>query len=132
AIDLRREIQVEHDSGVVRQHHAMNSAKRMYLARIDKCSLDMTIAVYQGQHAEEDWQRDLNQYSGIRHPNFLQIYGAVQSSGLHAVVFYDDLVPLSEMYESYRNSSILYVYLRACVIRDFNVGSQFRIATYLD
>ncbi|KAJ6549630.1 hypothetical protein B0H10DRAFT_2128284 [Mycena sp. CBHHK59/15] len=115
AIDLRREIRVEHNSGIVRRHRSANSAKRMYSARIDKCSSDMTIAVYQGQHAEEDWRRDLDQYSGIHHPNFLQIYGAVQSSGLHAVVFYDDLVPLDEMYDSYHNSPILYVYLGACV-----------------
>ncbi|KAJ6549638.1 hypothetical protein B0H10DRAFT_2128352, partial [Mycena sp. CBHHK59/15] len=103
----------------------------MYSARIDGHSSDMTVTVYQGQDAEEDWRQDLDQYSGIRHPNFLQIYGAVQSSGLHAVVFYDDLVPLDEMYDSYHNSPILYVYLGACVSNDFQVGSQFHITTYL-
>ncbi|KAJ6573599.1 hypothetical protein B0H10DRAFT_2105012 [Mycena sp. CBHHK59/15] len=126
AIDLHREIRVEHNSGMVRQHRSTNSAKRMYSARIDGCSSDMTIALYQ------KWRQDLNKYSDIHHPNFLQIYGTVQSSELHAVVFYDGLVPLREMHDSYHNSPILYTYFGACVNMDFNVGSQFHITTYLD
>ncbi|KAJ6549636.1 hypothetical protein B0H10DRAFT_1968987 [Mycena sp. CBHHK59/15] len=86
-IYLQKEIQVAGNSGVVCRHYSVNSAKQMYSACIDGCSL--AVAMYQGQHTEEDWQQDLKKLSGICHLNFVQIYSVVQSSVLHAVVFHD-------------------------------------------
>ncbi|KAJ7261432.1 hypothetical protein C8J57DRAFT_1513960 [Mycena rebaudengoi] len=53
---------------------------------------DMTVAIYQGENAEENWRRELAKYSGIRHPNFIQLYGTVSSPGLHAIIFHDGSV----------------------------------------
>ncbi|KAJ6620020.1 hypothetical protein B0H10DRAFT_2216312 [Mycena sp. CBHHK59/15] len=65
-LDLRKEIRMEQDSGVVNRRRAVNFARRMYSARLNRLSSDMTVALYQGQNAEEDWRQDLERYSGIR------------------------------------------------------------------
>ncbi|KAJ6565351.1 hypothetical protein B0H10DRAFT_1094100 [Mycena sp. CBHHK59/15] len=83
---LGKAIRVDDRSGLVERRRGgsvkrvhVTSAKRMHWARIEGRSSDMTAVVYQGQNAEEDWRWDINQYSGIRHPNILQIYGVVKS-----------------------------------------------------
>ncbi|KAJ7218266.1 hypothetical protein B0H12DRAFT_329549 [Mycena haematopus] len=77
----------------------------------------MTVAVYQGQNAEEEWRRDVNKYSGVRHPKFLQVYGVTGSSSLYATVFHDDLVSLQEIYWLCRRSSLATAYLDAYFVR---------------
>ncbi|KAJ7104847.1 hypothetical protein C8R44DRAFT_807174 [Mycena epipterygia] len=49
----------------------------------------MTAAIYEGEHAEETWRHELSKYSGFRHPNFVQLYGTVNSGGLYATIFHD-------------------------------------------
>ncbi|KAJ6608027.1 hypothetical protein B0H10DRAFT_1955771 [Mycena sp. CBHHK59/15] len=73
-----------------------------------------------GRNAEEDWQLDLDLYSGIRgsHPNILQIYGVVKSCKLYAAIFHDDLVPYDEMFRLYCDSPILDVCFKACARAD--------------
>ncbi|KAJ7110456.1 hypothetical protein C8R44DRAFT_742942 [Mycena epipterygia] len=71
----------------------------------------MTVAVYRGANAEKNWKREIEKYSGIRHPNLVQLYGTVNSGGLYAIIFHDELVPLGEYVEEYQNSVILTVYL---------------------
>ncbi|KAJ7094198.1 hypothetical protein C8R44DRAFT_814826 [Mycena epipterygia] len=73
----------------------------------------MTVAVYQGENAEEAWRRDIANYSGLRHPNIVQLYGAVNSGSLYATIFHDDLVPFEEFLEQYQHSVICTVYLYA-------------------
>ncbi|KAJ7094200.1 hypothetical protein C8R44DRAFT_814836 [Mycena epipterygia] len=76
----------------------------------------MTVAVYQGENAEETWRRNLAHYSGLRHPNIVQLYGAVNSGGLYAMIFHDDLVSSDEFLEEYQHSVLSAVYL----YRQFN------------
>ncbi|KAJ7104881.1 hypothetical protein C8R44DRAFT_886908 [Mycena epipterygia] len=72
---------------------------------------DMTVAIYQGERAEENWKCELSKYSGFRHPNFVQLYGTVNSGGLYATIFHDDLVPVKQFIEEHRKSVVSTVYL---------------------
>ncbi|KAJ7137059.1 hypothetical protein C8R44DRAFT_365229 [Mycena epipterygia] len=116
-LDLRNEISAKRGQGMINRRREIGSARRIYSVRITGKSSDMTASVYQGPYSEEDSQRELSQYSGIRHPRFLQIYGVVRSCALHAVVFHDDLVAVEEMLTLYRDLSITFVYFRACLSR---------------
>ncbi|KAJ7147407.1 hypothetical protein C8R43DRAFT_953102 [Mycena crocata] len=49
----------------------------------------MTVAMYQGDNAEAEWQQHISTVSVLRHPNLVQIYGAANSSGMYATVFHD-------------------------------------------
>ncbi|KAJ6536961.1 hypothetical protein B0H19DRAFT_380106 [Mycena capillaripes] len=89
------------------------SIRRTYSARIKGRKSDMTVAVYQGQNAEEEWQRDVKKYSGVRHPKFLQIYGVLEPCSLYATVFHDDLISLQEIYWLCRRSALATAYLDA-------------------
>ncbi|KAF7364453.1 hypothetical protein MSAN_01106400 [Mycena sanguinolenta] len=113
-LDLRSEIRVDAASGAVWRHREQKgtSVRRMYSARVVGHSEPMTVALYQGHNAEEEWKRDLTRYSGLRHPHILQIYASASSSGMHAVVFHDDLIPYRQFVDSFRHSVIL----KACII----------------
>ncbi|KAJ7509085.1 hypothetical protein B0H11DRAFT_2270607 [Mycena galericulata] len=122
-VDLRHEIRID-TSGVVHRKGAKASAKKMYSARIEGRQSDMTVAVYQGENAEEKWKRELAKYSGIRHPNFVQPFGIVSSPGLYATVFHDELVPVRQYIEEYGHSMISAVYLYGYF------GGEFQDATH--
>jgi hypothetical protein len=69
------------------------------------------------------------------HPNLVQLYGIVNSPGLHAAVFHDsqyislsspqitkvlffssDLIPPTELLQKYRNSHLSTVFLWVCMV----------------
>ncbi|KAJ7127750.1 hypothetical protein C8R44DRAFT_873550 [Mycena epipterygia] len=120
-VDLRNEIHLEH-SGVVNRQRGLRPARRVYTARIEGKQSDMTVAVYQGENAEETWKRELSKYSGLRHPNFVQLYASVNSDGLYATIFHDDLVPLKQFVDEYRHSVISTVYLYDCFIAELRIN----------
>ncbi|KAJ7110919.1 hypothetical protein C8R44DRAFT_259256 [Mycena epipterygia] len=111
-LDLRNEIRLE-GGRVVNQQHRRCAARRIYTTRIDGRQSDMTVAVYEGENAEETWKRELSKYSGLRHPNIVQVYGAVNSAGLYATIFHEDLMPLKQFVDEYRHSVMSFVYLYA-------------------
>ncbi|KAJ7759370.1 hypothetical protein DFH07DRAFT_1060222, partial [Mycena maculata] len=51
-IYLRNEIRLDAESGVVDRHNVRGSVRRVYLAKINGKSADMTVALYQGDSAE--------------------------------------------------------------------------------
>jgi hypothetical protein len=63
-IDLRTEITLDEESGLVRRQRGRASVRRMYSARIK--ALDMTVALYEGENAEADWRRDISKYVWLR------------------------------------------------------------------
>ncbi|KAJ7745110.1 hypothetical protein B0H16DRAFT_1889480 [Mycena metata] len=74
----------------------------------------MTVAIYQGDGAQEEWEDDISLYSSVRHPNFLQLFGTVNSgSGIYAAIFYDELIPFEVFVDSYRHSPVKIVYIYA-------------------
>ncbi|KAJ6512553.1 hypothetical protein C8R45DRAFT_1152250 [Mycena sanguinolenta] len=121
-VNLLNEIQVHSVSVTPSPHHERGSVTRLlirplirrtYSARVKGRRSDMTVAVYQGHNAEEEWRRDVDKYSGVRHPKFLQVYGVTGSSSLYATVFHDDLVSLQEIYWLCRRSTLATAYLDA-------------------
>ncbi|KAJ7082777.1 hypothetical protein C8R44DRAFT_753652 [Mycena epipterygia] len=84
----------------------------MYSAKVEGRKSPMTVVIYQGESAEEQWRKDISTYSRLRHPNFVQIYGAASSSCMHATIFHDDL---------YRHSPILTVYIWGCCCTEYTV-----------
>ncbi|KAJ7870550.1 hypothetical protein B0H13DRAFT_2280594, partial [Mycena leptocephala] len=130
-VDLRHEIQLDMWS-VVRRQHGGAPVWRIYSAHIEGRRSDMTVAVYQGPNAEENWKSEVQKYSGIRrvhsffhkadylnllrsHPNFLQLYGAVSSSRLYATIFHDELVPYADYMEEHYLPPMLTVYRLGCI-----------------
>ncbi|KAF7371254.1 hypothetical protein MSAN_00761200 [Mycena sanguinolenta] len=107
-VKLGKEIRT---SSVVGQQIRGTSARRMYAAEIRRDPGPVTVAVYQGHGAEEEWREHLAKYESIRHPNIMQLYGLVSASGIRAMVFYDELIPLSQFLSRFRHSPILKAYI---------------------
>ncbi|KAJ7802927.1 hypothetical protein B0H13DRAFT_2495127 [Mycena leptocephala] len=117
-IDLLEEICLDNKTGVVgRNHRERTRVRRMYPAKIDGRKLGVTVAVYQGKGAEEEWRQDIANYMTIRHPNIIQMRGAASSGGIHATLFHDDLIPFEQFLDRY--SSILKVFIHGYCIKDF-------------
>ncbi|KAF7364409.1 hypothetical protein MSAN_01101700 [Mycena sanguinolenta] len=85
----------------------------------------MTVALYQGDNAEEEWKRDLSHYSALRHPHILQIYARASSSGIHAVVFHDDLIPFTQFLGYFRYSAILRAYISWYMSADLHNAEEY-------
>ncbi|KAJ6580622.1 hypothetical protein B0H19DRAFT_1369173 [Mycena capillaripes] len=111
-IDLQDEIRVDNRSGVVNRH-SKRARVRVYSAKLDGRTSNMTVAMYQGKGAEEDWREDIARYMAIRHPNILQIFAAASSRNIYATVYHGDLIPLRQFLDLYRHSPILTVYIYA-------------------
>ncbi|KAF7377044.1 hypothetical protein MSAN_00122500 [Mycena sanguinolenta] len=108
-IDLRHEIRVDKHTGVA----------------IDRRTKRVTVALYQGNDAEEEWRQDIDKYMHLRHPNIVQICGAASSNGIHATLFNDDLIPVQEVLDRYRDSPCSSAYIYACCVESgFHGGIQ--------
>ncbi|KAJ7628104.1 hypothetical protein B0H17DRAFT_1218340 [Mycena rosella] len=64
-LDLRNEIRLV-ASGEVYRRRGRQSVRRVYSAQIQGSKSKMTVAVYQGENAEEAWRADVAQYSRLR------------------------------------------------------------------
>ncbi|KAJ7461446.1 hypothetical protein FB451DRAFT_1404680 [Mycena latifolia] len=64
-LDLRNEIRL--DSGVAyRCWNPMRLVRRLYSAWIHGSKSPMTVALYQGENAEEDWRQDISRHAWLR------------------------------------------------------------------
>ncbi|KAJ7741284.1 hypothetical protein B0H16DRAFT_1565184 [Mycena metata] len=118
-INLLRKIKRSEGCDVVRCKHVQNFVRTMYSARIHECKSNMTVALYQGDSAEERWREDVSRYSRLRHLYLAQLYGIVHTADLNAVVFHDDLVPHTELLDQYCDSHLSTVFFWACMDSDF-------------
>ncbi|KAF7374176.1 hypothetical protein MSAN_00299400 [Mycena sanguinolenta] len=111
-VDLQREIRLDKPSGVV-------SLRRLYSAKIEHgtSSVARTVAVYQGDEAEQEWRHDIAKYMAVRHPNIVQLWGTASCGNIHAAVFNDDLIPFQQFADLYRHSHFTTVYIHAYVVR---------------
>ncbi|KAF7377051.1 hypothetical protein MSAN_00123200 [Mycena sanguinolenta] len=125
-IDLQQQIRVDNYTGVAyfqRQRacvRRVHSAKAIIAGRKSK----VTVAIYQGNDAEQEWRDDVAKHMSLRHPNIVQICGAASSNGLHATLFNDDLIPLRAFLDGFHNSPVLTVYIYACCNSDFSVRNS--------
>ncbi|KAF8215563.1 hypothetical protein K438DRAFT_2007919 [Mycena galopus ATCC 62051] len=117
-LDLQNEI---NGPGTVSRRHGTDARRKMYSVKIWQSSSDRmtSAAMYTGKDAEQNWERDLAVYSGIRHPNFLQVHGLVNAHGIYATVFHDDLMPLAGLFSFYAGSLITTTYLHWYIYREF-------------
>ncbi|KAF8175074.1 hypothetical protein K438DRAFT_1979948 [Mycena galopus ATCC 62051] len=90
-LDLRHEIRFECGSDTACHRNCGGSARKFYSARIHDCNANLTAAVYQGETAEEDLRDTVLKYSWLRHPNVVQLFGTVTTSGIHAAVYHDEI-----------------------------------------
>ncbi|KAJ7036905.1 hypothetical protein C8F04DRAFT_1093805 [Mycena alexandri] len=110
-IDLQKELTVNKEWSAIGRRREHGCVRRMYSAKVDGRKSDLTVGVYQGHGAEEDWQRDTEIYMSVRHPNIIQIWAGASDGNIHATVFHGDLVPLEAFLA--RQSPIMTVYLCA-------------------
>ncbi|KAF7374203.1 hypothetical protein MSAN_00302400 [Mycena sanguinolenta] len=114
-IDLQREIYLHGRSGVV-------SLRRLHSAKllVDRERLDVTVAVYQGAGAEQEWRRHIKKYMAtLSHPNIVQLYGTASYGNIHAAVFHDDLIPLQQMLDLYAHAPMSTVYIHVYIRLEF-------------
>ncbi|KAJ6512400.1 hypothetical protein C8R45DRAFT_321774 [Mycena sanguinolenta] len=122
-IDLQREIQLHKRSGVA-------SLRRLHSARVEGKASDVTVAVYQGDRGEEEWRRDIARYKAVRHPNIVQLYGAVSCGDIHAVVFHDDLIPFQQFLDLYRHSHFSRAYIHVYMDAEFQAVEDYFMSAF--
>ncbi|KAF7334341.1 hypothetical protein MSAN_02379000 [Mycena sanguinolenta] len=85
-VKLVREICLSTESGVVgRQSRGVGVRRTVYHAEIRGDPGTVTVAMYQGDSAEEEWRKDVAKYESIWDPRIMQLYGLVSSTGLYAM-----------------------------------------------
>ncbi|KAF7377028.1 hypothetical protein MSAN_00120900 [Mycena sanguinolenta] len=126
-IDLRHQIRVDKlrvdEWGVSNaQSHGRACVRRVHSgrARIDGRKSRVTVAMYQGNSAEEEWRQSIAQYMSLR-----QICGAASSNGIHATLFNDDLIPLREILDHHQDSHFSKVYIYAHCNQDFTEAFDY-------
>ncbi|KAF7353215.1 Kinase-like protein [Mycena sanguinolenta] len=88
------------------------TVRRVYKAKLEgRESGHMTVAVYEGDGAEETWNEHLANYESIRHPNVMQLYGLVNTQRLRGMVFHDELIPYDQFFRRFQHSPILSTYI---------------------
>ncbi|KAJ7616606.1 hypothetical protein FB45DRAFT_230778 [Roridomyces roridus] len=128
-IDLRDLI--DGPGGVYRRLHKMGCVKRIYSARVDGRDSPMTVALYTGEDAKEEWSHEISRYSNLRHPNLMQIYAAAASNGIFATIFHDESISFDRCREIYdRHHPLWRFYLDLCMEELLSVVS-FLASTHL-
>ncbi|KAJ7095652.1 hypothetical protein C8R44DRAFT_890051 [Mycena epipterygia] len=123
-LDLHNEIHLN-EGGIINRHRVLCPAKRIYSVRIGGRKSVMTVALYQGQNAEKTWKRELATYSGLRHPNIVQLYGVVNSGGVYGTIFHDELVPVKQFLDQYQHSVMSTVYLYSYLTKELEDAEEY-------
>ncbi|KAF7337299.1 hypothetical protein MSAN_02282500 [Mycena sanguinolenta] len=112
-LKLLKEVRLSTESGVVsRQSRGADVRRTVYHAEIRGDPGIVTVAMYQGDGAEEEWRTDVATYESIWHPHVMQLYGFVNTTRLYAMVFHDELIPFDEFFSHFQHSSILTAYIK--------------------
>ncbi|KAF8157661.1 hypothetical protein K438DRAFT_1986448 [Mycena galopus ATCC 62051] len=109
-INLIKEICWSGQSSIVDRHRQGPGLRRMYSAKLG--DRRVTIAMYQGDGAEEEWQKEVAKYKLIRHPYIMQLYGLASTRGLCAMVFHDKLIPFKQFIKRFQHSPVLTMYIQ--------------------
>ncbi|KAJ6482636.1 hypothetical protein C8R45DRAFT_1002068 [Mycena sanguinolenta] len=65
-IDLRNEIRLDKAGDVVRSPRTPGGVRQMYSARVAGHNEPMTVALYEGDHAAQEWRHSVSCHSGLR------------------------------------------------------------------
>ncbi|KAJ6464402.1 hypothetical protein C8R45DRAFT_499142 [Mycena sanguinolenta] len=126
-INLRKEIRPDH-YGVVDFQNRLGRgavARRMYSGKIRGDPGPVTVAMYGGNRAEEEWRQDLAKYAAIRHPYIMQLYGLVNTGGLRGMVFHDELIPFQQFRE--QRSPVLDTYILGYCTAQFDEAMDYLV-----
>ncbi|KAJ7369073.1 hypothetical protein DFH08DRAFT_38802 [Mycena albidolilacea] len=124
-IKLIKELCWDNESRVSRQTRGAG-VRRMYSAKVIGGEHGpMTVSMYQGGRAEEEWRQHLAKYESIRHPNIMQLYGLVSTKGIRGLVFHDELVPYHQFFSRFQYSPILTTYIRGYCSTEFREASTY-------
>ncbi|KAF8214555.1 hypothetical protein K438DRAFT_1955603 [Mycena galopus ATCC 62051] len=86
-IDLQYEIRLDKNTGIVEHSHEKLRVRRVYSAKVEGRESTMTVAMYQGHGAEDEWKKDMMTYKSVRHPNLFQMWGAASAGHIYATLF---------------------------------------------
>ncbi|KAF7353296.1 hypothetical protein MSAN_01517600 [Mycena sanguinolenta] len=107
-----KEMRSSPQSSLVGRRAPGASVRRVYMAKLEgRQSGHMTVAMYEGDGAEEAWNQHLAKYEAIRHPNIMQLYGLVSNRRLRGMVFHDELIPYGQFLRRFQHSPILSAYI---------------------
>ncbi|KAF7353135.1 hypothetical protein MSAN_01501000 [Mycena sanguinolenta] len=102
------------------------TVRRVYKAKLEgRESGHMTVAMYEGDGAEEAWKQHLEKYEALRHPNIMQIYGLVSTKNLYAMVFHDELIPYAQFHRRFEHSPILTTYIIGYCSTEFKEATSY-------
>ncbi|KAJ7152401.1 hypothetical protein C8R46DRAFT_1357467 [Mycena filopes] len=122
-IDLQQDLSVETRSGFIGLRQERRCARRVYSAKIAGQKSNITVAMYQGDRAEEEWREDVERYLAVRHPNIVQVREGASHGNIHAAVFHGDLVPFKQYMA--RCSPIMTVYRCACWAYEWDRAAKY-------
>ncbi|KAF7353142.1 hypothetical protein MSAN_01501700 [Mycena sanguinolenta] len=105
-LKLAKEVRINTQSGVVGRQNRGACARRIYHAEIRRNPGTVTVAMYQGEGAEEEWRQHVAKYESIRHPNIIQLYG------LEATEYIDNVIGSSMVMHS--TGSYTFRVLKTC------------------
>ncbi|KAJ7245085.1 hypothetical protein C8J57DRAFT_1363010 [Mycena rebaudengoi] len=112
-IDLQKEIHLHVEIGIADRRARV---RRLYSAKVNHGKSNATVAMYQGNGAEEEWRQDIARYMTIRHPNIIQVFG--------------NLIPLEHFVNLHRYSHFSMVYIYAYSNIDFQSVSNYFRSTF--
>ncbi|KAF7366363.1 hypothetical protein MSAN_00892800 [Mycena sanguinolenta] len=110
-VKLVKEIRLSLQSVLVGRQIQGVGVRRVYHAEIRRDPGPVTVAMYQGDGAEDEWRQHVAKYESIRHPHIMQLYGLVSTKGLYAMVFHDELIPYAQFLRRFQHSPILSTYI---------------------
>ncbi|KAJ6464435.1 hypothetical protein C8R45DRAFT_1024010 [Mycena sanguinolenta] len=102
------------------------SVRRVYTAKLEgRGSGHMTVAMYEGERAEEAWNQHLTKYEAVRHPYVMQLYGLVNTKMLRGMVFHDELIPYRQFLNCFQHSPILSTYILGYCNTEFHEATNY-------
>ncbi|KAK6984915.1 hypothetical protein R3P38DRAFT_334936 [Favolaschia claudopus] len=73
----------------------------LHAAKIFGSTTPFTVAMYEGEDANEEWDKYIAIHSQLRHPNVLQLFGIATADGIYAAVFHEEYISFQHALESY-------------------------------
>ncbi|KAJ7871214.1 hypothetical protein B0H14DRAFT_2724771 [Mycena olivaceomarginata] len=110
---------------LARRTRVIIGTRKMYRARVFGSLDTFTAIVYEGQGAAQQMSEAL-ELNVSRHPNFMQLFGVVHSSHMNALVYHDDILPLSHtLVECQRVSPLHAAYFLYQMSRDLACALRY-------
>ncbi|KAF7353156.1 hypothetical protein MSAN_01503100 [Mycena sanguinolenta] len=110
---------------VVNRLNRGGGVRRIYHAEIRGDPGTVTVAMYQGDSAEEEWQKDIAKYESIWDPRIMQLHGLVSGKELYAMVFHDELIPYAQFLRRFKHSPVLSTYIQGYCSTEFREAVNY-------